>query len=397
MKWNYSTGRISLLLPLILSLVLTHWSCRPERSEKETSELSNSTAAWHRTQTEYAQTFELEYGDGYKLIHVKQPYPGATRPYTYLLLPHGQPQPDSIMADAVVRVPVQRIISLSTTHLPALDMLGESDKLTGFAQAGFISSPAQRSRLEQGALTDIGSTQGLNPEQILSLQPDLIMAYGMGPDDGTLQVLDRTGVPVLLNADFLETSPLGRAEWIKFTGALLNKEREADSVFQQIVHRYDSLKSLTQNVAQRPEVFSGIVYGDIWYVPGGKSWAAQFLADAGASYLWSDTEASGSVPLSFEQVFAKAHDAPYWINTADFSSLQALTAADERYKRFRAWQQEQVYTYTNKINNTGGNEYLELGYARPDMVLADLIKILHPELMEGHELYFYKRLPLTQQ
>jgi iron complex transport system substrate-binding protein len=392
MKLNYSAGKTSLLILLILSFVLTHWSCRPDRSEKEITETSSTTAAWQPTQTDYAQTFDLEYGDGYKLIHVKQPYPGATRPYTYLLLPHGQPRPDSIKADAVVRVPVQRIISLSTTHLPALDMLGESDKLTGFAQAGFISSPAQRSRLKEGALTDIGSTQGLNPEQILSLQPDLIMAYGMGPDDGTLQVLHRTGVPVLLNADFLETSPLGRAEWIKFTGALLNKEREADSVFQQIVHRYDSLKSLTQNIAQRPEVFSGIVYGDIWYVPGGKSWAAQFLADAGANYLWSKTEASGSVPLSFEQVFAKAHDAPYWINTADFSSLQALAAADERYKRFRAWQQEQVYTYTNKINTTGGNEYLELGYTRPDMVLADLIKILHPELMEGHELYFYKRL-----
>ncbi|AHM62130.1 Fe3+-hydroxamate ABC transporter periplasmic protein [Flammeovirgaceae bacterium 311] len=393
MKRTFAAAGRCLITPLLLAFTLTYWSCRPNSTERENTETNINSAAWQSTPIQYAKTFELEYREGYKLIHVKQPYPGATRPYTYLLLPHGQPQPDSVEADAVVRIPVQRIISLSTTHLPALDMLGESNKLTGFAQSEFITSPAQRLRLEQGELTDIGSTQGLSPEQILSLQPDLIMAYGMGPDDGTLQVLHRTGVPVLLNADFLENNPLGRAEWIKFTAALLNREKEADSVFNQIVHRYDSLTALTKDVAQRPEVFSGIVYGDIWYMPGGRSWAATFLADAGANYLWGETAESGSVPLSLEQVFAKAHDAPFWINTADFSSLQAIAAADERYKRFRAWQQGQVYTYINKISPTGGNEYLELGYARPDMVLADLIKILHPELLPKHELYFYKQLP----
>jgi iron complex transport system substrate-binding protein len=378
---------------LLLLLVAGFAACRQERTAEEPDRQAAGTAGWSPTSVNYAQTFSLEYYPGYKLLRVNQPYPGATRPFTYLLLPQGQPQPDSVQADAVVRIPVQRLISLSTTHLPALDMLGENEKLVGFPQANFITNPAQRKRLEQGALTDIGSTQGLNPEQLLALQPDLIMAYGMGPDDGTLQVLHRTGVPVLLNADFLETTALGRAEWIKFTAALFNKEKEADSVFQQIVQRYDSLKGLTANVSERPGVFSGIVYGDTWYVPGGQSWAAQFLADAGANYLWSDTKDAGSVPLSFEQVFAKAHDAPFWINVADNASLNALAAADERYKRFRAWQQGQVYTYINKINGMGGNEYLELGYARPDMVLADLIRILHPELLPRHQLYFYKQLP----
>jgi iron complex transport system substrate-binding protein len=215
----------------------------------------------------------------------------------------------------------------------------------------------------------------------------------MGPDDGSLQVLQRTGVPVLLNADFLETSPLGRAEWVKFTAALLNREREGDSIFQQIVHRYDSLKGLAGGVQERPQVFSGIVYGDVWYMPGGKSWAAQFLADAGADYLWRETESAGSLPLPFEGVYARAHQAPFWINVADTRSLAALAAADNRYRRFRAWQQGQVYTYTNKTNPGGGLEYLELGYARPDLVLADLIKILHPELLPDCSLYFYQRLP----
>lgn len=368
-------------------------SCQSDRTAEEQTPVAAASARWDSTTLLHAKAFSLEYKAGYKLMRVNQPYPGATRPYTYLLLPHGQAIPEGVKAEAVVRIPVQRIISLSTTHLPALDMLQQSDKLAGFPQTNLITSPVQRRRIARGELTDLGSSQGLSAEQIISLQPDLIMAYGMGPEDGTLQVLDRTGVPVLLNADFLETDPLGRAEWIKFTAALLNKEKAADSVFQQIKQRYDSLKSLTAKVKQRPAVFSGIVYGDTWYMPGGKSWAAQFLADAGAHYLWEDSDNAGSLPLSFEAVFARAHQAPYWINVADMSSLSALAAADSRYKRFRAWQEGRVYTFTNKVNATGGNEYLELGYARPDMVLADLIRILHPDLLPDHAFYFYQKLP----
>jgi iron complex transport system substrate-binding protein len=380
------------LLSLAFLALLTTTACNSDR-QRAAEQAVAGESSWQETSLQHAQNFEIDYQPGYKLLRVQQPYPGATRPLTYLLLPHGQPLPEGVKADAVVRIPVQRIISLSTTHLPALDMLGDADKLVGFAQAQFISSPAQRQRLQQGALTDIGSPQGLSAEQLLSLQPDLIMAFGMGPDDGSLQVLQRTGVPVLLNADFLETSPLGRAEWVKFTAALLNREREGDSIFQQIVHRYDSLKGLAGGVQERPQVFSGIVYGDVWYMPGGKSWAAQFLADAGADYLWRETESAGSLPLPFEGVYARAHQAPFWINVADTRSLAALAAADNRYRRFRAWQQGQVYTYTNKTNPGGGLEYLELGYARPDLVLADLIKILHPELLPDYSLYFYQRLP----
>ncbi len=380
---------------LLWVLLLTLFGCQSDRPAEEQAQ-GAAPVTWDSTTIQYAQAFEIEYQEGYKLIRVKQPYPGATRPYTYLLLPHGQSQPKEVTADAVVRIPVQRIISLSTTHLPALDMLQQSDKLVGFAQTNLISSPVQQRRIKQGTLSDIGSTQGLNPEQILSLQPDLIMAYGMGPDDGTLQVLHRTGVPVLLNADFLENDPLGRAEWIKFMAALLNKEKEADAVFLDIRQRYDSLKDLTAEVQQRPHVFSGVVYGDTWYMPGGESWAAQFLADAGAHYLWQNAPGTGSLPLSFEEVYAKANKAPYWINAANMTSLSALAAADSRYKYFRAWQEGQVFTYINKVSPTGGNEYLELGYARPDMVLADLIGILHPELLPTHELYFYKKLSLEE-
>ncbi|EMR01218.1 ABC transporter substrate-binding protein [Cesiribacter andamanensis] len=382
-----------LLLPALFSALLLT-SCSPDdRRTAEEGGAPAAEAAWQESRIAHAQNFTLEYHPGYKLLQVKQPFPGAIRPYTYLLLPRGQALPEGVAADAVVRIPVQRLISLSTTHLPALDMLGETNTLVGFAQAEFISSPAQRQRLEGGQLTNIGSTQGMSPEQLLALQPDLIMAFGMGPDDGSLQLLHRTGVPVVLNADFLETSPLGRAEWIKFMAAFFNREQQADSVFGQIAHRYDSLKSLTRGVQQRPGVFSGLVYGDVWYMPGGQSWAAQFLADAGADYLWADTESAGSLPLPFEGVYGRAHAAPFWINVADTPSLRALAAADERYTRFRAWQQGQVYTYSRRKNPGGGLEYLELGYARPDLVLADLIRILHPELLPHHALYFYQQLP----
>lgn len=376
---------------VVCSLCLL-WSCNtPEQETPDASTLSIDTA-YHQTSIQHARQFTVSYANGYKIVEVLQPFPGAEESRRYLLLPAGMEVPSDVEADAIVRIPVREMVMLSTTHIPALDMLGASDVLTGFPTTDFISSPAMRQRIDSGSVRDLGASNGLNIEGLLELSPDLVMAYGMGPQDKSLRSLERTGIPVVLNADFLEQSPLGRAEWIKFTALFLNKEKEADSVFNTIAARYDSLSSLAAEVKEEPEVFSGIVYNGTWFMPGGNSWAARFFNDAGANYLWGDTEESGSLQLSFESVFDKAHQADYWIGTANFSSLAALAEADSRYTRLKAWKEGNVYTYTARIGETGGNEYLELGYSRPDIVLADLIKILHPELLPGYSLYFYEKL-----
>lgn len=377
---------------LIVCSICLLWSCHtPEQKAPAVATVPVDTA-YHQSSIRYAQQFTVSYANGYKIVEVLQPYPGAEKSQRYLLLPRGMEVPSEIEADAIVRIPVTEMAALSTTHIPALDMLGASEVLTGFPTPDFISSPSMRQRIDSGKVRDLGASNGLNIEGLLELAPDVVMAYGMGPQDKSLRSLERTGIPVVLNADFLEQSPLGRAEWIKFTALFLNKEREAEAVFNTIVQRYDSLKAIATTAKEQPEVFSGIVYNGTWFMPGGNSWAARFLEDAGGNFLWSNTEETGSLQLSFESVFDRAHKAPYWIGAGNFSSLEAMAEADSRFTRFEAWQKGRVYTYTARIGETGGNEYLELGYSRPDIVLADLIHILHPALLPEYDLYFYKKL-----
>lgn len=378
-----------LFTALALSLL---WSCDSGQPDNVSANAESAGTDFHETRIEYAQQFSIAYEDGYKLIEVLQPYPGAEKGFRYLLLPRGQEAPAGITADAVVQIPVKEMVSLSTTHIPALDMLEAEEVLTGFPTTDLISTPTMRRRIDEGEIRELGAANGLNIEGLMELSPDLVMAYGMGPQDKSLRSLERTGIPVVLNADYMEQNPLGRAEWIKFMAAFLNKEKAADSIFTHIKNRYDSLASLTENIAERPTVFSGLVYSGTWYMPGGKNWSAQFFSDAGGDYLWSDNSETGSLQLSFESVFERAHDADYWIGVGNIPSLRALAEADSRYSKFKAWKEGQVYTYTARLGEKGGNEYLELGYSRPDMVLADLIKILHPELLPGYEMYFYERL-----
>lgn len=379
--------------PLSIALAISLlWSCDSGQSENVSANAESASTAFHETSIDHARQFRISYEDGYKLIEVLQPYPGAERSFRYLLLPRGQEKPVDVAADAIVEIPIREMVSLSTTHIPALDMLEDADVLTGFPTTDYISSPRMRSRIEQGKVRELGAANGLNIEALMELSPDMVMAYGMGPQDKGLRSLDRTGIPVVLNADYMEQDPLGRAEWIKFTAAFLNKEKEADSVFTFIKNRYDSLAALTESIADRPTVFSGIVYSGTWYMPGGKNWSSQFFSDAGGYYLWSNNNETGHLQLSFESVFDKAHEADYWIGVGNLPNLRALAEADTRYSKFKAWQEEKVYTYTARLGEKGGNEYMELGYSRPDIVLADLISILHPELLPGYEMYFYERL-----
>jgi iron complex transport system substrate-binding protein len=345
-----------------------------------------------QVQIQHATGFRITYHEGYKIVEVTKPWKNAQTTFKYLLLPHGITPPAHDEHTTVVRIPVQKAVATSTTHLPAFDLLQASDVLRGFPNTDYISSPQIRQQVEAGNLQDLGPENSINMEMLIGLQPDMIMSYGMGGQNSGLEKFKRTGLPVVVNADYMETTPLGQAEWIKFTAAFLNKEKEAQQVFEKIEARYDSLKALANQANSKPTVYSGIVYGDTWYMPSGESWAGRILKDAHAHYLWQDTQDNGSLELSFEAVYAKAHDADFWLNTGAFESLKNLADFDSRYTEFKAFQKGQVYNNNAKIGAKGGHVYLELGCARPDFVLADLIKILHPELMPDYELYFYQKL-----
>lgn len=365
------------------------FSCK-EASQKQ--EHNEQVIADSQTKIKYADGFSVSKHGNANLVEVTYPFQGATSGYTYLLVPRGEQPPAHPGDTRVIYVPLQSIVCTSTTHLPLLDYLGESDKLVGFPTTDYVSSDIMRKRIDEGKVTDLGIDKGLNLERLAMLKPGAVMGYIMSSDYGQFKKMEELGIPVIINAEYLEQHPLGRAEWIKFMALFFGREHEADSAFRLIEKNYMDAKATITGDRPKPSVLSGIVYGDAWFLPGGQNYAAKLFKDAGCQYLWEDTKSNGFLQVPFEQVYDKAHDADIWIGTGSFKSLNEIQAADHRYSRFEAFQTKRVYNYDKRQGAKGGNEFLELGYLRPDLILKDLIKISHPEKLPEHELFFHRKL-----
>ncbi len=341
----------------------------------------------------YAKGFTIEkLNDDNKLVSVGYPFQGAKSGYKYLLVQKGNEIPKHELDVEVITIPIESIVCTSTTHVPLLDYLNETDKLIGFPTTDYISSEKMRKRIDEGKVKDLGIDKGMNIEELFLLKPSMVMGYAMSSDLGQLKKIKELGMPVVLNAEYLEKHPLGRAEWIKFMALFFNKEKEADSAFQFIEKEYLTTQALAGKNSSRPTVLSGIVYGDAWFMPGGKNYAAQLLNDAGCNYLWKETESNGFLEISFESVFAKAKDADLWIGVGSYKSLKEIEASEKRYALFKPFKEKNIYSFNARQGAKGGSEFLELGYLRPDLILKDLVKIAHPELLKNHQLYFYKKL-----
>lgn len=361
--------------------------CREPKKETRASSAETNVAF-----PKYAEGFRVSYEGSSKFVEVRYPYPGAIHGYNYLLVQKGDRIPAHSKETIVITVPIDNLVCTSTTHIPLLDYIGETDRLIGFPTTDYISSEKMRQRIDAGKVTDLGIDKGMNLEVLFSLKPSLVMGYTMNSDLGQLNKIKKLGVPVIINAEYLEKHPLGRAEWIKFMALFFNKEKMADSVFQIIEKNYLTTQELLNNISSMPKVLSGILYGDTWFLPAGQNYAARLLKDAGCNYLWSDNESNDYLELSFESVYGKAKDAELWIGIGAYSSLSEIMAAEPRYAKFRPFQIATIYSNNVRQGAKGGSEFLELGYLRPDIILMDLVKIAHPDLLPDYELYFHKRL-----
>ncbi|MCS7222048.1 MAG: ABC transporter substrate-binding protein [Anaerolineae bacterium] len=341
----------------------------------------------------YSEGWEVEYHNNYKVIRVLNPWRDATETFVYVLVQRGTPKPDGYEGAYFIEVPIETIITMSTTYLPHLDILGVLDRLIGIDGIKYVNNETVRKMFAEGRLVEIGSGAEVNVEAVLDLGPDVVMTYAVGsPDYDAHPKLVEAGITTVLNAEYMETSPLGRAEWIKFTAMFFNLEGKANAAFEEIAQQYEEMAAKAREVTERPTVFCGTPYQNVWYMPGGRSYVARLLADAGADYLWSDDESTGSIPLDFETVFARAVDADYWINTGQWKSIDEALAADERFADFAALKNQKMYNNNARLNEAGGNDYWESGVVKPHLVLADLIKIFHPELVPGHEFIYYRKL-----
>ncbi len=375
---------------LLLIILLTLLNCKNE-PKKQLPESFESK----QLSLKYAKGFSVEDYGTYKILKINNPWPKAENVFKYVIISKEYAAKTTFPEDAyegVIINPIQKIVVTSTTHIPALELLNVEETLVGFPGIDYISSKKTRQRIENGLVRELGKNEGINTEVLLELQPDVVIGFGIDGNNRTFETIKKSGIPVIFNGDWVEASPLAKAEWIKFFGVLFNKEKAADSIFNTIEKNYLEAKNLAKNTKNQPTILSGAMHNDIWYLPNGDSTEAQLLKDANTNYLWSDSKGTGSLSLNFETVFSKAKNADIWLSPSNYASKEGLKNGNTHHAMFKAFQNNTIYSSINTTGASGGILYFELGTTRPDLVLKDLIKICHPELLKNYDLYFFKSL-----
>ncbi len=375
-----------LLLSLSLVILASFWACNSPKKEK--FDLNNLI----KKEVKYASTFSIYEGEGFQVIEVKEPWPKADKSLIYVVGEDLSLVPENLEYQHYIELPLEKMVVTSTTHIPSLESLGELGKLVGFPRLDYISSKEARKLIHQEKIKELGQNESLNTEVLISLAPDLVVGFAVESSNKSLNTVEKTGVPVLYNSDWLERNPLGKAEWIKVFGILTGKEKQAFDIFNEIEKSYLSTKKIAEEAEYQPQVISGAMHNDRWYLPYGDSWQGKLLSDANANYIYDYTSGSGSIALAFEKVLEKGQEADYWIGPAQYTSLDQLLESNNYYQEFEAFQQKKVFGTAMVTGETGGVIYYEQGPNRPDLVLKDLVKILHPELLQEHQLIFFKVL-----
>ncbi len=341
----------------------------------------------------HAENLEIEATDYGYFVRVRTPGESAGGASTWTYALHRGEVP-GVEADFAVRIPVERVVTLSTTYLSPIVELGALDSIVGVASFKHPFNRQVRGRIEAGRVGEVGMNASSNIERLVELRPDVVFTAAPYGADPLIRQLAKVEVTPGVTAAYLEGSPLARAEWVKFFGAFYDQMTAAVGNFEAVEARYMELAALTADLppAERPVVATDAPWGDTWWVAGGDSYIARLIEDAGGRYLWDDNAERGGSPMSFERAYLGAMEADFWINPGAHGSLDALIAADRRFRRLPAVAEGRVYNNDRRLNAVGGNDMWERGIARPDEVLADLIAILHPELLPGHAFIFYQQL-----
>ena len=301
----------------------------------------------------------------------------------------GTPSPSLPDPVQVIETPVRTVYSGSTTQLPWFTELGVLSALTGAANTAMISDAQVRARVSDGKITEYASGATIDVERVLAAHPDVLLTDGT--ENTAYPVLRRAGIPVVAVADWLEADPLAIAEWIKLLGILTDTSARAHEVFGSVAARYHQLTEQARGVAPT-EILYGADFQGTWTVPGAASSSGRLIRDAGGTWPWVSSPGN-SVQLSFEDVVEKARNIPIWL-VADnqWTTIADVLRVDPRYRSLAAVNSGQVWNANLAMGPTGGNDFYELGSSRPDLVLADTVAILHPELLPNHTFVFYRQL-----
>ena len=379
-----------LILASGLLLLLTVTACQSKHKQGsgnlEHKTLTDSSIV--KIIPEYAQGFKITYTDQACLLDIRDPQNKESQSFHYALVPRGV-EAENIPADyTVIETPIRSVICMTSLQLSNFIKLEELDAVVGITSTRHLFNKKINDRLKDGSIHKIGIEGNFDNEVIMSVNPDLILIspFKRGGSDALKEV----GIPLMPHLGYKEMTPLGQAEWIKFVGLLLGREDKANKQFAAIKKRYNELKELTGRVTKRPVVFSGELRGGNWYAVGGRSFLAQLFKDAGADYFLKDDERSGGVTLDFETVYSQAAGADYWRIVNSYQgkfSYNTLKEEDARYVDFKAYKEKGVI-YCNMREKP----FYESMPTEPEVVLADLIQIFHPQLLSGHQPGYYELL-----
>jgi len=346
----------------------------------------------------YAQNFSVAYRDNFKIVTVHEPFVGGVS-QTYVLVKCGTPAPEllgELAGATIIQTPVRSIFSASTTHNPMFDALGIVDRVIGVASLAYATTPAILEAGAAGELIEFAATGALDIEIVIDAGPDIFMTGGS--DNSLYDVLTAAGVPIVANAEWLETSSLGRAEWLKFVSLFVDEEALATVVFDEIEASYLNAAAAIAGIEQsaRPLILAGSSFQGVFYASGGRSYVAQTIEAAGGRYVFSNDTGTASIAFpDLEIVLDRAADAAIWINsTIGYRTLADIVADEPRLAALPSAQSGQVWNYDRIATPAGGVAFFELGVLRPDLVLRDMIEILHPGTLPGHEMTFYRPISL---
>ncbi len=376
--------RKSLIIPFILTLFMAILSSC-------TNNVSSSAPEGSTLEMHHSDLLTLTECEGYTYAEIANPWDSAGILHRYILIDKDSELPANLPEGDIVRTPISNAVVYTSVHCGLIDQLGAYDCIKGVCDLQYIKLSRLQADCASGKIKNLGEGTNPNIEAIIDMSPDAILLSPF-QNSGTYGKLGKLGIPIVECADYMETSALGRAEWMKFYGILTGKAYEADTTFTALEKRYDELKTLAaqSNGKGKQKVITDLKFGNTWYVPGGQSTVGRLLADAGADYLYAERPESGSIPLAPEEVFDRAIDADVWVlkyNQATDKTYAEIAQEYANYANIKAFKNRNVYGC-----NTGSTPFYEETPFHPDLLLKDYIKILHPELLPNYELRYYKKI-----
>ena len=330
----------------------------------------------------YAQGFSIERDktSGELLLCVKNPWQGAENVFYYTPLN--------------TEKPIERVVAMSSSHTAMLEAMGCAERVVGISGCRFISSPTIIKAIEEGKIAEVGYDSAFDFERIKSLRADVVLLYGIAGEAKALtNKFDELQIPYIYIGDYLETSPLGKAEWIIALGYLCGCEEESKKFFDGVEARYNALCESVSSTT-RPKVMLNLPYRDTWFMPSNESYVVRLIEDANGEYILAENKekfSTTSLPISLEEALLLASRSDFWINLGQVNTLEELKSVAPRFVDVKAVREGHIYNNTKRTNSGGGSDFWESGAVRPDVILNDLVQILHHEATTD-ELYYYRQL-----